>query len=383
MEKVVVIGANAFQLPLILKAKQMGCETHVFAWEQGAVAKEAADFFYPVSITDVDEILKICREIQPAAVTSIGSDLAVVAVNALAEALGLAGNPTKTTLCCTNKYVMRCTLAKEGLPVPGFFRWAPGEDFARAETLGFPLIVKPTDRSGSRGVALVTAPEQLEAAAQAAAAVSFEGKAIIESFFDGREYSCESISQNGKHHFLAITQKFTTGAPHFIETGHIQPADLDADAQERIFAVLDRCLTALGVENGAGHSEFRINAQGEMCIMEIGARMGGDCIGSHLVQLSTGHDFLLYVLDTALGRPITLRQAQPRAAAVRFIFGAEDLAVLEHIRRTAPECLIYESPVEESMAPIQDSSTRHGYFVIQCDTRRQAMELCGFAEGKG
>ena len=85
MKKIVIIGANDFQKPLILKAKEMGYETHVFAWREGATGAEDADYFYEISIVEKDEILKICQKIQPDAVATIGSDLANITVQYLVE----------------------------------------------------------------------------------------------------------------------------------------------------------------------------------------------------------------------------------------------------------------------------------------------------------
>ena len=107
MKKIVIIGANNFQMPLIKKANQLGYETHVFAWADGAIGAEFADYFYPISIVEKDEILKKCKEIKPDAVTSVASDLATLTVNYLAEKLGLAGNSLECTNISTNKYEMR------------------------------------------------------------------------------------------------------------------------------------------------------------------------------------------------------------------------------------------------------------------------------------
>ena len=103
MKRFVIIGANEFQNPLILKAKEMGYETHVFAWKDGAVGEKTADYFYPISITQVDEILEVCRKIQPDGVASIGSDLANITVTRLASALGLPGNDPEAIEKSTNK----------------------------------------------------------------------------------------------------------------------------------------------------------------------------------------------------------------------------------------------------------------------------------------
>ena len=164
MKKIVIIGANDFQKPLILKAKEMGYETHVFAWREGATGAEDADFFYEISIVEMDEILEECRRIKPDAVATIGSDLANITVQYLAEKLGLPGNSADCIRQSTNKYAMRSAFKKAGIPVPYFECVREGEI---AEPKSFPVIVKPTDRSGSRAITKVTDPADLPAAIEA------------------------------------------------------------------------------------------------------------------------------------------------------------------------------------------------------------------------
>ncbi|MCI6997410.1 MAG: ATP-grasp domain-containing protein, partial [Eubacterium sp.] len=241
MKKFVIIGANEFQNPLILKAKEMGYETHVFAWKDGAVGEETADYFYPISITQVDEILEVCRKIQPDGVASIGSDLANITVTRLASALGLPGNDPEAIEKSTNKSAMRRAFAEAGIPVPFFRTVESSEELENCE-LAFPLIVKPTDRSGSRAITKVWDREQLKMAVCRAMEQSFERKAIVECYIEGKEYSMESISCQGEHHCLAITKKFTTGDPHYIETGHLQPAPLQEDMEEKCIREIHRAL---------------------------------------------------------------------------------------------------------------------------------------------
>lgn len=303
MDKIVIIGANSFQNPLILKAKEMGYETHVFAWQSGDIGEKTADYFYPISIIEKEKILEECKKIKPKAVVSIASDLAVLTVNYLADKLGLIGNNPENSIICTNKYEMRKAFEKANVKVPKFKNVSLNEE-VNIENFDMPVIVKPTDRSGSRGITLIKDKKDLKQAITNAIEDSFEKRAIIEEFINGDEYSCECISFQGKHKFLAITKKFTTGAPHFIETGHIQPANLSKEKVEEVKKEIFKALDALKIQNGPSHSEFKIDENGKIGIIEIGARMGGDCIGSDLVKISTGYDFLKMTIDVAM-RKIT------------------------------------------------------------------------------
>ena len=115
-ENLVIIGANDFQNPLILRAKELGYETHVFAWQCGDVGERTADVFHPVSIVELAEILEACRPLHPAGVCSIGSDLAAITVNYVAEGLGLVGNGMDSAVTATNKHRMRLAFERAGLP---------------------------------------------------------------------------------------------------------------------------------------------------------------------------------------------------------------------------------------------------------------------------
>jgi len=366
MKKLVIIGANDFQNQLILKAKSLGYETHVFAWRDGAVGEKTADVFYPVSIVEKEQILEECRRIQPDGVCSIASDLAAITVNYVAENLGLPCNQTAYTAIQTNKYAMRGALREAGLPCPKFLLADEQTDFENAlADFTFPLIVKPTDRSGSRNIMKLESLEGIEKAVAEACATSFEHKAIVEEYMSGDEYSMETISYQGEHRVLAITKKYTTGAPHFIETGHKQPCDLSEETAAYAKQVILKALTALHVENSAGHAEFRVDDSGEVRIIEIGARMGGDCIGSDLVYLSTGHDFVKMVIDVACGNAPTLAQSElHRQAEIHFLFDQQDLDTFEEWRKTHEDEIYRVSDFElENIGNVTDSSTRIGYYI--------------------
>lgn len=369
MDKLVIIGANDFQNQLIMKAKSMGYETHVFAWEDGAVGKDTADYFYPISIVEKDEILEQCREINPVGICSIASDLASITVNYVAENLGLPCNSTMYTEIQTNKYQMRKAMMDNGVECPKFTLADESFDKNQLSGFKFPVIVKPTDRSGSRNIMKLDSLVGIETAIREACETSFEHKAIIEEYLTGNEYSMETISYRGKHHFLAVTKKYTTGAPHFIETGHIQPSDLPAEIVEKAKCTVFKALDALHIENSAGHSEFRVDDKGNVRIIEIGARMGGDCIGSDLVYLSTGNDFMKMVIDVACGKePELVAERKNNTVEIRFLFNENDLNNFYEFKKNHADKIYRVSNFEiENMDKVTDSSSRIGYYIITGD----------------
>lgn len=370
MKKVVVIGANAFQYPLIKKAKDRGYETHVFAWENGAVGKEIADYFYPISIVEKEEILEKCKELKPDAVCTIASDLASKTVCYLAEKLGLCGNSMHCSDIATDKHLMRNAFEANGVPSPKSVLVTKSTDLSGMQ-FDYPVIVKPADRSGSRGITKVEKKGDLASAVARAMADSFEKHVLIEEFAEGQEYSVEFISYQGTHHYLTTTKKFTTGAPGFVETGHVQPAGLDKETEARVVHEVKNALNALEITNGASHSELKIDDKGNIKFIEIGARMGGDCIGSDLVGLSTGFDFVGGVLDVALGEePNIQKRENSRFAFIRFLFSGEDERILKKLKEEHPEWLVREYR-ETDEAPesvvVTNSADRVGFFIASAE----------------
>ncbi len=370
MKRIVIIGASEFQNPLILKAKELGYETHVFAWKSGDIGERTADFFYPVSIKEKEQILEYCKKIKPAAVVSVGSDLAVLTVNYISRMLGLPCNPVETDSYATNKFLMRQAFWKCGMKTPAFIKTNGHLLEKDLKDMPFPLIVKPTDRSGSRGICKVNNYNEACAAAKNACRESFEKSAIIEEVIYGKEYSCECISQNGIHHILGYTKKYTTDEPTYIEMAHMEPSDISENLKDTVEKEIIKGLNALHIITGASHAEFRISDTGVVQMIEIGARMGGDCIGTHLIPLSSGYDFTKMVIDAACGNPIDLNcWNEKKVSYIRFIMTPKDRQLLEYIRSFKPEFIRYVSEINEAnYAKVVDSSTRHGFFILQCNT---------------
>lgn len=363
-KKLAIIGASYLQLPLVEKAKGMGVESICFAWENGAVCKDVCDQFYPVSTIDKDSILKICQEIKIDGITTIASDVAVLTVNYVAENMGLVGNPDKYSEIATNKYLMRQCFMKYDIPSPKFCL-TEGTIPEVLKSFRYPVIVKPTDRSGSRGVEKVEVPSELKVAIERACKESFQKKAVIEEFVDGREISVESISYKGKHYILQITDKVTTEAPFFVELEHHQPSTLPDGIKQRVKKIVVNALNALQIQYGASHAELKITKDGDIRVIEIGARMGGDFIGSDLVRLSTGYDFLKGVINVALGTFEEPKLTDHNYSGVYFLCKeTEQLKSIIENYKNYPE-IIEAEITDNKLRCVECSADRSGYLIYK------------------
>jgi biotin carboxylase len=371
MIKIAVIGASYLQLPLVKKINALGYESHCFAWEsEDSVCKDVAHYFYPISIIDKESIYNKCTKIKIDAILSIASDVAVPTISYVANKMGLVANSDESALISTNKLLMRSGFKRVGLPTPFYFSVSESTYFDDKLKLSFPLIVKPTDRSGSRGVSLSNSLEELMKNIEKAVFQSFKKEAIIEEYIEGKEYSIESISQNGEHTVLAITEKITSGSPYFVELEHHQPAALTKDLKNQIEATVKKGLDALEIRNGAAHSEIKINEKG-IYLIEIGGRMGGDFIGSHLVQLSTGYDYLKNIINVALG--IKIEGFQPKVAHFSGVYFlsklTQDLLPYFLSPPTNKNYFLEVKLQSTDFEDVYDSSNRTGYLIYQGDSK--------------
>ena len=360
-----IIGASYLQRPLVEKAKEMGLRTICFAWVEGAVCRDLVDAFYPISIVEKEQILAICQQEHIDGICTIASDVAAPTVAYVAEQMGLVGNAYEASLRANNKWLMRQAFTSADVPCPRHMCVTTVDVDTIQAQMNLPLIVKPSDRSGSLAVNKITDWSQLASAIQEAQSISFKGEVMVEEFIEGREISVEFISYQGKHYPLQITDKVTTGAPHFVELEHHQPSTLSTEMYSAIYAITKRALQALGITNGASHAEYKITDDGRVYIMEIGARMGGDFIGSDLVQLSTGYDFVRGVIEVALGQFVAPVITKSAYSGVYFL-SAETPAIADFIQQAhLYPAIVCSERTDKVLHYITCSAERSGYFIYE------------------
>lgn len=368
MKKIAIIGASYLQEPLVRKAKEMGLYTLCFAWRDGAVCADIADEFHDISIIEKDAILDICQKANINGVCTIASDVAAPTVSYIAEKMGLTANPYEAAVRANNKYLMRNAFMEAGVPCPLYKMVTSAEETTTIDWT-YPLIVKPSDRSGSLGVTKVLTPEELHPAVEKAISVSFKKQAMVEEFIEGREISVEFISYRGTHYPLQITDKVTTEAPHFVELEHHQPSTLTDEMFAKIYEITKTALNALGLTNGASHAEYKITPEGRIAVMEIGGRMGGDFIGSDLVRLSTGYDFVKGVIDVALGEFEEPKKTISKHSGIYFL--CEETKQLKPIieKWQSNSSFVQGEITDDELRKVTCSADRSGYVIYQSNEK--------------
>lgn len=300
-KKLAIIGAGPMASVYAHRAKELGVETHCFAWKKGATAIHDVDVFHDVSVLDPDAIVQIARKVGIDGVLPT-TELTVWPCAYVAHALGLPGNDPEAARLLTNKYRNREMVKRiAGLHQPKYFLIDDETKVDELE-LSYPAIVKPTSEGGKRGITVVRSHDELRAALEYARAEKKDSSDIIAEEFlpAGPEYSVETLTCAGKTWLIQVTEKWTSGAPHCVELGHHQPARLTTEMRERIADVLSCALPAIGVTNGCCHTEIKI-CDGQIYLIEFNARPGGDHISYPLTELSTGYPYITGMIQIALG----------------------------------------------------------------------------------
>lgn len=368
MKKIVILGSNEYTEPLIQKAKSMGLETHVFAWETGAVGEKSADYYYPISVKDKDRIYQKCVEIKPSGVIALGSDLLAVTAAYLTTKLSLPGNDYTTVCRLANKLKFRRILQENNIQQPKFL--CVGDEYPKTDcrNVNFPMIVKPTDRGASRGVKKVLSRTSLFESIMQARELSYEGKVIIEEYINGRHFSCECLSVNGQHHILAYTKRDNLeNYSSFIEHIHREQARLTMAQKKEIDSIVYKVLDCIGILTGASSVEFFIGPNEEIYVLEVTPVMYGDFIGTNLVYEATGIDYLGMSIRVALGEKVEFTNAPTeKNVRVQIMLSQDDVAELESVIRCEEKRLIaYKYFVEKTSIPRNIDGGRYGYFLVE------------------
>lgn len=384
MKRLLIVGASILQLPAILKAKEMGLCVAVADFNPKAVGISYADKFYEVSTIDEEGIYQAAKDFKANGIMTLATDMPMRSVAYATSKLGLIGISYDTAVKATDKGVMIKTFEANGIEHPWYVIISSLEELRNIkDRICFPCISKPVDNAGSRGVVLIRKYDELEQAFTYSSSNGRTGKVIIEEYLQGNEVSVEIMAVNGVIHILQITDKLTTGAPHFVEMGHSQPCSLGEKNISKIKDLAKRAVKAIGIENGPAHVEIMLTKNGPKMI-ELGARMGGDCITTHLVPLSTGIDMVKATIQIALGEPVNLSQKIQRGSAIRYFRGKS--GVLKSISNVDQaeqiegiQQITFVKEIGEIVEEIGSSSDRIGYVIAQADTAENAVETCNRA----
>ena len=368
---ILIFGVGELQRSIILKAKEMGLYVVGIDPCADALCRKDVDAFEVVGGQDFEGTLAVARKYAISAVVTAATDKPLVMMARVAKALNLPFYTEDTAVWSTDKYQMKQRFIEGGVPCA---RGRLIHHSDEAKDLFFPVICKPRDNSGSRGVKLCRNIEELQECIDEALQYSRMDTVLVEEFIEGKEYSIESLHYRGKTEVIQFTEKRTTPFPYNVELGHVQPANLSEAQKDAIRDIIVNIASCMNFENCPSHTELKINERG-IFVIETSPRLGGDYITSTLTPLSTGVNIEEQLINIATGQDVDISHKLDQYSGIRF-FSFDADCVINRVPdydfvMSWPHVVDYsfKLSVNDHVNQITSSLNRYGHIILHASTR--------------
>lgn len=314
-KKLMLLGGLRYLLPVIEAAHELGIYVITCDYLPNNIAHKYSDEYHNVSIVDKEAVLDLARRLEIDGIMSFAVDPGVMTAAYVQEQMGLPGNPYESVCILQNKDRFRNFLTQHGFNVPKAKGFASVED-ALAEKYWFPwpVIVKPTDSAGSKGVTRVDSLEDLEPALKVAFEHSISGRIIVEEFIEKQGCSSDTdcFSVDGKLKFVSFSaQRFDEDAPNpYTPSAYSWPSTFTQEQEEELTSEIQRLLTLLGMRTSIYNIETRVGINGKPYIMEVSPRGGGNRL-AEMLRYATGVDLITNAVRAAVGEEVVDVEQKP------------------------------------------------------------------------
>lgn len=313
-KKLLMLGGSAQQVEAIETAKRLGYKTILCDFLPDNPGQYHADSFYLVSTTDKEAVLSVAEKEQISGIVAYASDPAAPTAAYVAEKMGLPGNPYKSVEILCNKDLFRAFLKEHGFCTPEAKGYSDLEDAIRDLQRGmyrFPVIVKPVDSSGSKGVSRVDNVEEAFNKLVYAMDHSRGHRIIVEEFVEkfGYQIAGDGLSVDGKlvFRYFANDHFDSRCVNPFVPISASFPYNMPQWVQDKIHGEIQRLIDALGMRTSTYNFDMRIDKDYNVYLMEVAPRDGGNYI-PQVIRYATGVDLIECTVKAAMGEPITLPQ---------------------------------------------------------------------------
>ena len=303
-KRILFLGGSKFQIPPIKYAKEQGHYVITCDYLPENPGHRFADEYHNISTTDNNGVLELAKKLNVDGIVAYASDPAAPTQAYVANKLNLPSNPYESVQILARKDLFRDFLKKHNFLVPkskSFYDLQEAKEWL--EELTFPIIVKPVDSSGSKGVTKVENKNDITKAFEYALTFSREKKIVLEEFFvrDGYQVAGDGFVVNGKLAFRCwANEHFDKLCNPLVPIGESFPSIMNKYTLEQCHKETQRLLDLLGIKMGALNFDFHYNKNGDFSFLELGPRNGGNLI-PEVIKYSTGVDLIKYTVNSALG----------------------------------------------------------------------------------
>lgn len=387
MKKIMILGAGIYQVPLIQTAKRLGIYSIAVSIPGNYPGFAYADKVYYENTTDWEKILEIAKEEKIDGIVTAGTDVAVITIGKVCDALGLCGLSCRGATIATNKLLMKEVYEKHGVRTAKYRKIAfdAPDVYEKINELSLPLIFKAVDSSGSRGITRVNRREDFAEAIALAKKYTKKDYFIVEEFIEGEEFGAQAFVYQGKVQFIMPHGDYVFHGDTGVPIGHFVPYELDEAVIEDAKEQLRMAIEAMELDNCAINADF-ILKDNKTYVLEIGGRSGATCLAES-VSIYYGFDYYEKILWAALGEQdldFTGDAKVPNAS--HLLMSDRDGVIRSIVNRNEENPDIYEilfdHEVGESVEKFRIGPHRIGHVVTKGETLEKAVELLHEAMGK-
>lgn len=382
-KKLLILGAGVYQVPLILRAKEMGLYTIAASYAGPYPGLAIADEIWEVDTTDYTTLLEKAKTAHISGVCTTGTDVSVISVGYLCRELHLCGIPFEAASLATNKAAMKEAFVSHGVSTPEAHKVYTREEALDAfHLIGAPVIVKAVDSSGSRGINRADSESEMFLAWEKAMQVTHKDYALVETFITAHEIGVDGFISGGKIQLLLPHDKFThtTGSTTLPE-GHCFPYPCSDALTQKIHDQVKEAIRALGLDNCAFNSDVLVT-EDNAYILEMGGRAGATCI-PELISIYTGLDYYGCLIRSALGETVTIlpETIQANPCMARLLFSKKDGIITEidsealNTLRNHKVSVSLDYPVGAVVSAVQNGTSRIGQVVVRTNDPMEMEEI--------
>ena len=303
-QQILILGAGIMQGPALRIAAEMGLGAVAADADAGAPCIPLAERFEKIDLKDKERIESLARSLQAqgglGGIMTAGTDFSAT-VAWVAEKLKLPGIPFQAALDASDKERMRQRFKVAGVPSPEFVIFSSPPTGGEGLPFPLPVVVKPVDNMGSRGCRRVDSLDELGTAVAAALKFSRSGRAIVEEYMEGPEFSVDALVCKGEITICGLADRHIFFPPYFIEMGHTMPTAEEPAIVRSLLDTFTQGVRALGIDNGAAKGDIKLTPRGPM-IGEIAARLSGGYMSGWTYPYSSGVLPTRGAIEIALGR---------------------------------------------------------------------------------
>lgn len=320
MKKILIVGAGAYQTPLIKRCVERGLFVYAIDGNPKAVGFSYASESKVLNILDKENSLAYAKEKGVDAVMTYGATITLPTVAYIGNKMNLPAISDFAGNIATNKYAIKKHLAECGLNVFGKFATFDSKEKALAFSFEYPCVVKPCDGSGSKGVAIVFSKDQLSDALDYAFSGARYGEIYCEGFIQGEEYTVEAFATKEKAYVYSVVKTTFNKSNFTVDYGHRTPSGLSTETEDLIKAEALRAIKALKINMGSVNMDIILSStDGKPYIIDVGIRNGQNLIASHFVPISRGVSVLDNAISLALGEKIDAEPKYQKCVATRLL----------------------------------------------------------------